>query len=308
LTRHSLSVLVTGTANPELAAEVAKQTTLPLFPLSTMRFPDGELQVKLEEGVASKQVFVLQAMSPCPNKHLVETFLIIDALKRGGAKEIILVASYLAYSRQSQQEQDNVSVAAKLFAEFFQHAQVSRLVTVDLHAEDVLSFYGFPVEQVHFCKVFVQEFIKQGYANDSLVVVGPDLGSQKLALAYAQELNTPVAIMEKSRHDPRKVSILSVKGEIEEKNVLLADDVCSTAGTIVSAAKACREKGAKEIYAVVTHGVFTEDAIDRIMDSPIKKLFVSNTISQGKKTLSCPKICVISIAPVLAAAISKIST
>lgn len=306
MTEALSSVLVAGSSNPELANEVAEKLALPLFPLSILRFPDGELRVQLEEEVLGKQVFVLQSLSRNPNDRLVETLLMVDALRRGGAREIVLVCPYLGYSRQSVQERKGVSVAARLFADFLQEAGVTQLITMDLHAELVRSFYNFPVEPLTARSELIKEFYQQGHKSEDFVVVGPDLGGAKLASAYANELSCPLALFEKRRHDARKVTIRSLIGDVEGKNVLLADDVCSTAGTLASAAKACHEKGAKNIFAVVTHGIFCEDAVKVIEQSPIKRLFVSNTIRQEKDVLSCQKICVVSCASTFAAAISRL--
>lgn len=291
-----------GSSHPALAKEIAEKAKIPLGALSIFRFPDGETRVQLEEEVAGKSVFIVQSMAPAPNERLIETFLIADALHRGGARESILVCPFLAYSRQSLQEREGVSVAARLFADFFLRSGVTALITMDLHAEYVPSFYSFSVEHLHARQAFI-ELYRRGNPLDDLAVVGPDLGSAKLAAALATELQASLALVEKRRIDPRTVALLSLIGEVKGKNVLLADDMCSTAGTVTLAAKACHEKGAKEIVAVVTHGIFAERALDVIMQSPISKMYVSNTIAQPKSVLSCPKICVFSVASVFAAAL-----
>ncbi len=298
------SVLIAGSSHPELAEKISKQVGLPLFPVSIARFPDGEMRVQLGGSVAGKQVFILQSIAKEPNELLIETLLLADALRRGDAEHIVLVSPYIAYSRQSVQEDGGASVAARLFADFLKLAGVQGLITMDLHAELVKSFYDFPVEHLSARTTFVEALKKEKVLAGDIVVVGPDLGSAKLVAKMARELSSPLALIEKRRIDARKVSPLSLMGEVKDKIVLLADDVCSTAGTLTSAASVCQGKGAKSIFAVVSHGLFVEEALERIMDSPILKLFVSDSIKQDPKVLACPKIQVVSVANLFATALS----
>jgi ribose-phosphate pyrophosphokinase len=270
-------------------------------------FPDGEIRVQLQGSVLGKQAFVFQSLGKSPNDLLVETLLIVDALRRAGAKRIVLVCPYLAYSRQSVQETEGVSVAARLFADFMQMAGVDHLITMDLHAELVKSFYNFPVEhltaQVAFCKVLKEN----EQIDDTYVVVGPDLGASKLAARFSRALGSSLALIEKKRDSAREVTMLSLLGEVKGKNVLLADDLCSTAQTLVSASIVCREKGAKRIVACVSHGLFAESALELIEKSPIDRLYVSDTVAQESKNMS-KKICAISIASEFSASISRLYT
>jgi ribose-phosphate pyrophosphokinase len=303
------SVLVAGSSHPQLAQEILHELklldiTLPTLPITLFRFPDGEQRVQLGDSVLGKQAFVLQSLGKAPNELLIETLLIVDALRRGGAKHIVLICPYLAYSRQNVQETEGVSVAARLFADFLQTAGVGHLLTIDLHSELVGSFYSFPVEHLNARKAFCTIVKEQKLFSEDFVVVGPDLGASKLAAKFSRELGAGLALIEKRRDSARQVTMLSLLGEVVGKNVLLADDVCSTAGTLASASLICREKGAKRIFACVTHGLFTESALKRIEDSPIEKLFVSNTIAQEPLTSS--KLCVVSIAKELALSLSRL--
>jgi ribose-phosphate pyrophosphokinase len=304
------SVLVAGSSHIPLAKQIAGELGLTLFPVSILRFPDGECRIQLNDSVSGKQVFVLQSLAKEPNERLIETLLIVDALRRGGAHSIVLVCPYLAYSRQSVQETEGVSVAARLFADFLKIAGVNYLVTIDLHAELVRSFFEFPVEHLSARSAFVEALREQKILENDLVVVGPDLGSAKLAAKFAealsQELSVDLALIQKRRIDARQVTMLSLMGEVKGKTVLLADDVCSTAGTLTSAAMICREKGAKNIFACVAHGLFAEEALTRIEQSPIERLFVSNSVCLGEPVVSQPKICVVSIAKTLVFAISRL--
>jgi ribose-phosphate pyrophosphokinase len=305
------SLLVAGSSHRALAQKVASLLGLSLFPVSIFRFPDGETRVKLETAVAGKQAFVFQTLAPRPNELLIETLLLIDALRRGGASSIILVCPYLAYSRQSVQENGGVSVAARLFADFLKIAGLDGLITMDLHAELVRSFFGFPVEHLSARELFAKSIREQKEIQNDLVVVGPDLGGAKLAARLAHSLDAGLALIEKRRLDAHQVKMLSLLGEVKEKTVLLADDVCSTAGTLTSAAIVCREKGAKRIFGAVTHGLFVEGALvvegalDLIQESPIEKLFVTDSVPQEEKVLTHPKICVISTAELFARALAS---
>jgi ribose-phosphate pyrophosphokinase len=284
---------------------------MPLYPVRILHFPDGECRVHVKEHeaavkVAGKQVIIIQSLGKRPNDYLIETLLLTDALRRAGAASIVLACPYLAYCRQNLPEGDGASLAARLFAYFLHEAGVRRLYAMDLHAEHIPSFYDFPVEHLTGRGLLVAEFLKQqGEVEEDLVVVGPDLGSAKLVGNYAEEVQSSFALIQKRRVDSRHVEMLSLVGEVEGKNVLLADDMCSTAGTLESAAEVCREKGAKKIFACVTHGLFVEEAIARIMASPIEALYVTNTIAPDEQVLACKKICVVSIAPVFAAAIAS---
>lgn len=299
------SVLIAGSSHPGLAEAISKKLHIPLFPVTIARFPDGEMRVQLGGTVVGKQVFILQSIAKEPNELLIETLLLVDALRRGDAKNIVLVSPYFAYSRQSMQEDKGASVAARLFADFLQVAGVNGLITMDLHAELVKSFYDFPVEHLSARHVFVEELQKQQELKSDIVVVGPDLGSAKLVAKLASELSSPLALIEKRRIDAHKVTMLSLMGEVENKIVLLADDVCSTAGTLTSAATVCHGKGAKSIIAVVSHGLFVEEALERIASSPIDRLYVSDSIKLDSKVLACPKIHVVSVANLFADAISR---
>ncbi|MBS0655765.1 MAG: ribose-phosphate pyrophosphokinase [Verrucomicrobia bacterium] len=300
------SVLIAGTSHALLAEEVARQLGISLFPVSIVRFPDGECRVQLNESVTGKQVFILQSLARAPNERLVEALLLVDAARRGGAQSIVLVCPYLAYSRQSVQETEGVSVAARLFADFLKIAGVNHLVTIDLHAELVRSFFDFPVEHLSARSAFIEALQVQKIVKDDLVVVGPDLGSAKLASKLSQELGVHLALIQKQRIDAHKVNMLSLLGDVKGKTVLLADDVCSTAGTLTSAATVCREKGAKNIFACVSHGLFSEEALDLIEKSPIERLFVSDSVRPEHRTATSTKICVVSIANTLAFALSRL--
>jgi len=322
--KKSDSVLVLGSSNPAFNEEVVALSNIPTLPLSIERFPDGEIRVHLKRDVAGKQAIVLQSLGKSPNEYLIETMLIADALRRAGAARVVLAAPYLAYSRQNltlDSKESSASLAARLFAHFLREAGIDELVTMDLHAEHIPSFYDFPVRHLTARKVLADAMKQRVPAHtvESMrtkgVVVGPDLGSAKLVAGYANEFESTFALIQKRRVDAKHVESLSIVGDVKGKNVLLADDMCSTGVTMASAADVCcgkyQEKGAKEveanqIFAVATHGLLVDGAMRRIEASPIKTLFVSNSVAIDKELLASPKLCVISVAPLFAAALSDL--
>lgn len=267
-------------------------------------FPDGEIALQVKESVRGRDVFVLQTIALDPNNYLMELLVMIDALKRASAKSITVVVPYLGYCRQDRKDKPRVPITAKLVANLIEEAGASRLITLDLHAEQVQGFYDIPVENLLARPVLAAAFHRK--IPDSYVVVAPDAGGVKLARDYAKQLNSPIAVLDKQRLSPDQVEVITFIGDISGKDVLLADDMCTTASTLVSAAKACQEKGAKSIYAVVTHGLFVGQAIGKIINSPIEKLFVSNSIPWEAMQAVPDKIVSVSIAPLLGEAIQCI--
>ncbi len=300
------SILVAGTSHTVFAKEISAHLGKPLHPVKILYFPDGECRVHLRGDIRGKQVVILQTLARRPNDFLIETMLIADAARRSGAQSIIFACPYLAYSRQNLPEEDGASLAARLFAHFLHEAGISQLVTMDLHAEHIPSFYDFPVHHLSAASSLVRAFRDQHEdIIQKLVVVGPDLGSAKLVGHYAEELQSDFALIQKKRYDARHVEVHSLVGDVKNKYVLLADDMCTTASTLESAAKLCREKGAKKVFACVTHGLFVEDALKRIQASELAELFVTNTIAQDERAHACEKICVVSVSAVFAAALLR---
>jgi ribose-phosphate pyrophosphokinase len=299
-------LLFSGSSHPLLAQQVAKELGTTLAQLELSRFPDGETAVQVKESVRGQDTFVMQTIALDPNNYLVELLIIIDALKRASAGSITAVVPYFGYCRQDRKDKPREPITAKLVADMMANAGATHVLTVDLHSGQIEGFFDIPVDHVHAIPILANAF-KECVSNE-FVVVAPDIGSVKLTHAYASCLNADFAIVDKHRRSATDVEVVSIIGNVNGKDVLLADDMCSTGGTLVSAAKACREKGAKRIFAVVTHGLFVGDAIEKIEQSPIEALIMSNTIPYTDRLIGFSKMKLVSIAGLLGQAIRGIAS
>jgi ribose-phosphate pyrophosphokinase len=293
--------LFSGTSHPELAKEVAFCLGIQLGKIAIERFPDGEISLQIMENVRGHDVFVFQSVALDPNNYLMELLIMIDALKRASARSIAVMMPYFGYCRQDRKDKPRVPITAKLVANLLEKAGATRILTMDLHAGQLQGFFDIPVDNL-FGRPLLVEAVKKLYKGNWIIVT-PDIGSIKLARAYATDLGCEMAIVDKLRTSVHQVDAMSVIGDVKGKDILLADDICSTAGTLESAAKACQEKGANRIFAVVTHGILVGDAVERIERSPIEALLVSNTIPIFGAAKQSRKIRSVSIAPLLAQAI-----
>lgn len=298
--------LFSGTSHPELAKEVAKCLNCQLGKVSIERFPDGEISLQIQENVRGRDVFVFQSVALEPNNFLMELLIMIDALKRASARSITTVIPYFGYCRQDRKDKPRVPITAKLVANLLVNAGATRVLTMDLHAGQVQGFFDIPVDNLYGRPALAEAFKKLSHGDNDIVVVTPDIGSVKLARAYARQLNAGLAIVDKLRTSATEVDALAVIGDVKGKDVLLADDMCSTGGTLASAAKACQEKGAKRIFAAVTHGLLVGDALKKIEESPIEALLISNTVPVAERVVNSSKIRIVSVAPLLAQAIGCI--
>jgi len=295
--------IFTGNSNPQLAKEIVKYLKMPLGKASVDSFPEGETSVKIEENVRGKDVFIVQSTCPPPNQNMMELLILIDALKRASAKRITAVLPYFGYARQDRKDQPRVPITAKLVANLLTTAGADRVLTIDLHAGQIQGFFDIPLDHLFAVNVFVDHFATLKIKN--LVVVSPDVGGIKMARGYAKRLRCPLAIVDKRRVSGEDTEVMNILGEVKGKNVVMVDDIVATAGSLVEAASVLKKHGAKDIYAAITHPVLSGPAIKRIESSPIKKIFVQNTIpvEDGRKH---KKIKVLSIAPLLAEAIKRI--
>lgn len=298
-------VIFNGTSHPFLAQEVAALLATPLGKRDLHFFPDKEISVEILENVWGRHAFLLQSLGSDPNIHLMELFVLLDALKRASAASLIVVLPYFPYARQDRMVRPGFPITAKLIANLLTRAGADYLITMDLHSEQIEGFFDIPVKHL-LSRTLLIPYCASLNLND-LVVVAPDKGGIKIASKYAKQLEAPLALVEKERLDPSNVEMRLFVGDVKDKTVLITDDMCSTAGTLVNAAQVCAKMGAKRIIAVVGHGLFTHDAIKKIERSPIEKVITTNTIPMDKNIVNHPKIKIISIAPLLAEAIGQLS-
>jgi len=298
-------LLFSGTSHPTLAVELAKELKIEPGKIKIERFPDGEIDVEIKQTVRGRDVVLMQTVALDPNEYLVELLIMIDAMRRSSAKSIMIVIPYYGYCRQDRKDRPRVPITAKLVANMLSAAGATRILTMDLHAGQLQGFFEIPVDNLYGRPRLVEAF-RSLCPVENCVVVTPDIGSVKLARSYAAQLGVPMAIVDKQRLSPTQIGSVTLIGDVKGKNVLLADDICSTGGTLLSAAKACQEKGAKRIFAAVTHGMFARETLQRIEQSPIEALLVSNTIPFTDRPEGSSKIHTVSVAPLLAEAIQRI--
>lgn len=299
------AILFSGSSHPALAKEIADHLGVELGKIELNRFPDGEIEVQIKENVRGRDIFLLQSVALDPNNHLMELLIIIDALKRSSARSIAAVIPYFGYCRQDRRDKPRVPITAKLVANLLTNAGATRVLTMDLHAGQLQGFFDIPVDNLFGRPLLVAAF-KKLYQLGNLIVLAPDIGSVKIARAFAAHLGVDFAVVDKHRINASHVEVVTVIGDVKGKDVLLADDMSSTGGTLVSAAKACREKGAARIFAAVTHGIFVDDSIGKIEKSPIEALLMSNTIPWTERLAGSNKLHIVSVASLFGQAISCI--
>jgi len=293
----------TCNANPQLAREIAVHIGLPLGNAEAIRFSDGECQIKLNESVRGADVFVIQPTSAPVNEHLMELLVMVDALKRASAKSINVVIPYYGYARQDRKARARDPITAKLVANLIETAGAHRIITMDLHATQIQGFFDIPVDHLLGVPILGKYFSEKGL-ND-IVVVSPDHGGVTRARKLAERLGAPIAIIDKRRPEPNVAEVMNIVGHIDGKTAIIIDDIIDTAGTISLAANALVEAGAREVYACCTHPVLSGPAIERIANSKIKELVVTNTIPLSDEKL-IDKIKVLSVAPIIGEAIIRV--
>ena len=300
--RGELLVFACSASN-ELTETICRDLKIQSGHIESKRFSDSEIWVKINENVRGADVFVIQSTYTPANEHLMELFLVIDALRRASAERITAVIPYFGYARQDRKDQGRVALSAKLIANLIAQAGADRVLTVDLHAGQIQGFFDIPVDHLSATPILVEHV--KNMNRENYIVVSPDVGNVKRARAYAQRLGTGLAIVDKRRPQPNVAEVMNIIGNIDGYNVFMFDDMIDTAGTIVNASIALKERGARDIYACCTHPVFSGNALERIHNSPMKEVIVTDTIPLGMKTPR-DKITVISIAPIFAEAIKRI--
>jgi ribose-phosphate pyrophosphokinase len=294
--------LIAGNSNPPLASKIAEQVGVHLTDTTVNTFPDGETFVKINENVRGKDVFILQSTCPPANHNLMELLIMIDAARRASAHRITAVLPFYGYARQDRKDQPRVPITAKLVANLLTAAGANRVLTMDLHAQQIQGFFDIPVDHLYAAPVLHKYFLDKKMEN--LVVVSPDVGGLKMAYAYSNMLGASLAIVAKRRKSATEVDALNLIGEVKDANILLVDDLTETAGTLASASQFLKSSGAKNVYAVVSHAVIGKMAIDRLKKSSIKELVTTDSVPHPD-TEGFPLIS-LTIAPLLGEAIRRI--
>jgi ribose-phosphate pyrophosphokinase len=291
-------------SNKPLAEEIARVIGIELGKCSVTRFSDGEIQINIEESIRGCDVYVIQSTSSPVNENILELLIMIDALKRASAKTINVVVPYYGYARQDRKARAREPITAKLVANLLETAGATRIITLDLHAPQIQGFFDIPTDQLMGVPI-LSEYFKNKQLNGDIVVVSPDHGGVTRARKMAERLKTPIAIIDKRRPRPNVAEVMNIVGNIEGKIAILIDDIIDTAGTITLAANALVENGAAEVYACCTHPVLSGPAIERIQNSKIKELVITNTINlpEDKKI---NKIVELSVAPLIGEAIIRV--
>jgi ribose-phosphate pyrophosphokinase len=296
--------IFSGNANPALAHEICAYLGTKLGEATVSSFSDGEIRVKIEENVRGGDVFVVQSSCQPVNDSLMELLIIIDALKRSSANRITAVIPYFGYARQDRKDQPRVPISAKLVADLISTAGTDRVLTMDLHAGQIQGFFNVPVDHLYALPVLLDYITKKKVSD--LVVVSPDAGGVERARAFAKRLEANLAIIDKRREGPNQTQIMNIIGDVAGKSALLLDDMIDTAGTIVKGAQACMDHGAREVWAACTHAVLTGPALDRIQQSCLTQVIVTNSIPLRGKEQICTKLHQLSVAPLLGEAIRRI--
>ncbi len=296
--------LFTGNANPALAKEISSYLNVPMGEATVSSFSDGEIRVKIEENVRGADVFVIQSCCQPVNTSILELLIMIDALRRSSAYRITAVIPYMGYARQDRKDQPRVPITAKLMADLITTSGADRVLTMDLHAGQIQGFFNIPVDNLYATPVLLDYIGKR--SGDDLVVVSPDAGGVERARAFAKRLQAQLAIIDKRREGPNNAQVMNIIGDVEGRSALLLDDMIDTAGTIVQGAQACADKGAKRVWAGCTHAVLSGPALERLQSSCLTEVVVTNTIPLNGKEQVCPKLQVLSVAPLLGEAIARI--
>lgn len=296
--------LFSGNSNIPLSKEICDYLGLPLGKAVVSTFSDGEILVRIEENVRGMDVFVIQSCSDPVNTHIMELLIMIDACKRASANRITAVIPYYGYARQDRKDQPRMPISAKLIADLITTAGAHRVLTIDLHADQIQGFFNVPVDHLYAMPVFL-DYIEKKQMKD-LVIVSPDAGGVGRARAFAKRLGAHLAIIDKRREGPNKARVMNIVGEVKNRDVLILDDMIDTAGTTTQGAEAVKKKGATRILAGCTHAVLSGPALQRLKDAPVDEVIVTNTIPLHGKEKVCPKIVILSVAPLLGEAIKRI--
>ena len=298
--------LLTGNSNKILSKNIAKYLKTKLVNSSIRKFADGEIYIEINENIRGNSIFIVQSISSPANDNLMELLLCIDALKRSSAKNITAVIPYFGYARQDRKVIPRTSISAKLVSNLITKAGADRVVTVDLHAGQIQGFFDIPVDNLFSTPIFARH-VRKRIKSKKLICVAPDVGGTERARALGKLLNVGLAIVDKRRPKPGQSQVMNVIGDVKNQTCVIVDDIIDSGGTIVNAAKALKQRGAKEVYVYITHGVLSGDAVKKIKNSVIKNLVITDTIDNSQKTKNVKNIEVLPISSLMGEAIKRIS-
>ncbi|MGO9622313.1 MAG: ribose-phosphate pyrophosphokinase [Desulfobaccales bacterium] len=296
--------ILTGNSNPELVRNICEHLSLPLGEALVTNFSDGEIRVEISENVRGRDIFVIQSTSPPTNRNLMELLIMIDAVKRASARRITAVIPYFGYARQDRKVHPRVPITAKLVADLLSTAGAHRILTMDLHVGQIQGFFNIPVDNLYASPIMIP-YIRENFQDD-LAIVSPDAGGVPRARAYAKRLNASLGLIDKRRDAPGKAKAMNLIGEVLGKEVVIMDDIIDTGGTLSEAAAVILQQGALNVNACCTHAVLSGPAVQRIMESPLNRLVVTDTIPLGEAARQCPKIVPRPVASLFAQAILRI--
>ncbi len=299
---REISILA-GNSNPVLTNAICAHLGVSADKAIVDRFPGGEIRVQIQDNIRGKDVFIIQSTSTPPNDNLMELLILIDAARRASASRITAVLPFYGYARQDRKDKPRVPITAKLVANLLVSAGASRILTLDLHAGQIQGFFDIPVDHLYSINVLVKYFIKKRIKD--LVIVSPDVGGLKLARAYSKILDAPLAIVDKRRESSTQTKVMSLIGDVKDRNVIIVDDLISTGSSLFEAVRGLKQFGALDIYACIVHPVLAGPAVERLKNSELRELVVSDSISIPKEK-QIDKIKVLSVAPLLSEAIRRI--
>jgi ribose-phosphate pyrophosphokinase len=297
-------LIFSGSSNLPLAEKIVEHLGKPLGKASKGVFSDGEIRFQSWENVRGADVFIIQSLTKDINFHIMELLLMADAFKRASAKKITAVIPYYAYARQDRKDRPRVAISAKLVADLLETSGFSRVLTIDLHANQIQGFFNVPVDNLMALKIFTTYFEKKNIKD--LVVISPDAGGVERARLFSKQIHSDLAMANKTRPEPGVAKIMNIIGDVKDKDTIIVDDIVDSAGTLVETVKALKENGANEVYAVCTHGVLSGEAIDRIEKSPLKEIYISDTVPLIDFKANCKKIKVLSVSKLFSEAIDSI--
>jgi ribose-phosphate pyrophosphokinase len=299
-------MVFSGNSNPELALKVVERLDIPIGKAHVARFSDGEVSIEIQENVRGKDVFIIQSTCAPTNDNLMELIVMVDALRRASAIRITAVIPYFGYARQDRRPRSaRVAISARIVADMITNAGVDRVMTMDLHADQIQGFFSIPVDNVYGSPVLLDDILEQKYQK--MIVVSPDVGGVVRARAVAKQLDCDLAIIDKRRERANASQVMNIIGDIEDRTCILIDDMTDTAGTLCKAAQALKENGAAKVYAYATHPVLSGAAVNNISNSSIDELIITDTIPLSADSRACPKIRQLTVAPLLAEALRRVS-